>query len=600
MKKESGITLIALVVTIIVLLILSSFAVYTGHDAIENTKYTKFVAELKIMQTYVNSWYEELNTNSSQLETNINKKFTEIGAKNASLDTQAQVALSAIKDDSDYSDYYILDEEEKETLGVEGVSQIVLVNVKKRKVVSYYGLNYNGDMYYTLDGSDEIYNVEYKEQTGVPTFNVKSEYVNQGKARITVYGIDYTGDDKYNDKWKVKYRIGQGEWETSNNLSFIVAEDGDYSIKVVSKNEDISSQESKIIVPLFKKKNSTLVGDTTLSKMSSTNPVIPQGFRAVDTDDAKWKYTDNNQTEVEGWNDGLVIEDDIGNQFVWVPCTTGTSGDVVTYSKDFSYPSSYSASSSNTLDANDSTNETLDGDTYRYKAIPVVENTQVTTYGGFYVARFEAGIPTTTMTHSAEENNVYDYVPISKKGSKVWNFIDYTHCYVAAEKMIKNSEKYGNNKSGLITGTQWDTIMKWYEKNNIKVGGTQVAGTQDWGTYRNFPYDIAGLYFTWSGSTTSNWINDSISNVINKDPNIYHASGLNNNGYKKNIADLGGNLWEKTAEYPLDNNKQIISRGGCSNWTTTGRQASSRSNGAKGIDWSFYLSGFRVVLYVQD
>ena len=51
---------------------------------------------------------------------------------------------------------------------------------------------------------------------------------------------------------------------------------------------------------------------------------------------------------------------------------------------------------------------------------------------------------------------------------------------------------------------------------------------------------------------------------------------------------------------PLDDNKQIISRGGCSNWTTTGRQASYRSKDTKNIKWSCYLNGFRVVLYVQD
>ena len=31
-------------------------------------------------------------------------------------------------------------------------------------------------------------------------------------------------------------------------------------------------------------------------------------------------------------------------------------------------------------------------------------------------------------------------------------------------------------------------------------------------------------------------------------PYYYHASGLNTNGIKKNIADLGGNVWEWTAE----------------------------------------------------
>ena len=57
MFKQNGITLVALVITIIVMLILAGVATYSGIEAIENTKYTKFMAELKIMQTYVNEQY---------------------------------------------------------------------------------------------------------------------------------------------------------------------------------------------------------------------------------------------------------------------------------------------------------------------------------------------------------------------------------------------------------------------------------------------------------------------------------------------------------------------------------------------------------------
>ena len=59
LKNNSGITLTTLVITIIVLLILATVAVYSGVNVIENTSYTKFVAELKVMHSYVNKWYEE-------------------------------------------------------------------------------------------------------------------------------------------------------------------------------------------------------------------------------------------------------------------------------------------------------------------------------------------------------------------------------------------------------------------------------------------------------------------------------------------------------------------------------------------------------------
>jgi len=59
MKKNKGITLVALVITIVVLLILASVATYSGIEVIKSAKLTAFTTELKIMQTQVNAKYEE-------------------------------------------------------------------------------------------------------------------------------------------------------------------------------------------------------------------------------------------------------------------------------------------------------------------------------------------------------------------------------------------------------------------------------------------------------------------------------------------------------------------------------------------------------------
>ena len=63
MKKDiansKGVTLIALVITVIVLLILASIATYSGMDIIESSKLSTFTAEMKIMQTQVNSLYDK-------------------------------------------------------------------------------------------------------------------------------------------------------------------------------------------------------------------------------------------------------------------------------------------------------------------------------------------------------------------------------------------------------------------------------------------------------------------------------------------------------------------------------------------------------------
>ena len=339
-----------------------------------------------------------------------------------------------------------------------------------------------------------------------------------------------------------------------------------------SGGEIITPPENKTPGKEDTSKNRTLAGTTT--GYSYKNPVIPQGFKAVDEGSATWTYKDETQTEVTGWNEGLVIQDTIGNEFVWVP----VDGTNVPYAKWCTIGKSYSECSDDT------------------SAIPVTENTQINTYHGFYVARYEAGLTTTTTSQSAGTNNNTSTIPVSKQGTKIWNYIDYNNANTVAQAMINNSATYGTTKSGLVTGTQWDTIMKWYQSSNIN-----VDTTQDWGTYYNLPYTIQGttekpaLWFN-SDSNSSTW-SSSASNVSHSASNgrYYHASGLNQNGIKKNIADLGGNVWEWSAEYY---SKGIYSnRGGSS--VNNSNEYSSSNRFSNPLSCAEYYLGFRVVLYIQ-
>ena len=317
-------------------------------------------------------------------------------------------------------------------------------------------------------------------------------------------------------------------------------------------------------------KNRTLAGTTT--GYSYKNPVIPQGFKAVDEGSATWNYTDETQTEVTGWNEGLVIQDTIGNEFVWVP----VDGTNVEYKKWCTIGKSYSECSDDT------------------SAIPVTESTQINTYHGFYVARYEAGLTTATTSQSASTNNNANTTAVSKEGTKIWNWIDYNNANTVAKAMINNTATYGTTKSGLVTGTQWDTIMKWYQTSNIK-----VDNSQDWGTYRNLTYSGNGKYFKYTNSgADASWSEGAFTRTGNSTnpsyPYYYHASGLNTNGIKKNIADLGGNMWEWTAEIY---STYRVYRGGYASYSTADSPASYRNYNSAGD--TYCTLGFRSVLYIQ-
>lgn len=234
MKNNKGITLVSLLVTIIVLLILASIATYSGLNVINSSKLTIFTTELKIMQTKVNELYQEDSKKqygveiTGNFQTQANKVFTEL--KN---DAQSGV----ISQDG----YRYWSKELLKELGVEGIERDFFVNLEKRSIVSYQGFRDGEKTYYTLSQvPNGLYNVEYTEPiANKPIFDVNAEYIGIDKWRITISNIQYDG---YINKWQVKYQLeGEDSWNTSDDLSFVVNEGGNYKIQVL--NGDTTSEE---------------------------------------------------------------------------------------------------------------------------------------------------------------------------------------------------------------------------------------------------------------------------------------------------------------------------------------------------------------------
>ena len=236
----------------------------------------------------------------------------------------------------------------------------------------------------------------------------------------------------------------------------------------------------------------------------------------------------------EGTKDtGLVIKDDNDNEFVWVPATEST------YRKDTSFPSFYNfkPTGDDTL-PNGITDETAD----------------VVKYGGFYIGRYEAGIPDGDTSPSNKIG-----IPVSKKDATVWTDISYTNSKASAESMISNEYV----QTGLLTGKAWDTVCHWIKSDD------ELKDSRTYGNYKN---SLA---------------------PANENSGTKRTAGFSENWKTKNIYDLAGNVWEWTSEASSPN---FIFRGGSYYEEGSACPVSYRN---LSVSYSDDIMGFRSRLYIK-
>ena len=217
-KKNKGITLMSLVITIILLIILASIGTYSGVQVVKSAQFTAFSTELKIMQTQVNKLYEDKKNDNT-----FNEPGTIITGKvKEQADKVFTESASGIINSDEYK-YY--DTDTIKSLNVEGVKGKFFVNIDKRSVVSYEGFEYEGETYYTLDQlPDGLYNVEYNNtnnwDSSKDSFDIEYNEVEEGKYRITVS-------------------------KQSNDYSFIIDEVGNYRVKIANNNTESNEKQIK-------------------------------------------------------------------------------------------------------------------------------------------------------------------------------------------------------------------------------------------------------------------------------------------------------------------------------------------------------------------
>lgn len=246
------------------------------------------------------------------------------------------------------------------------------------------------------------------------------------------------------------------------------------------------------------------------------NPIVPEGFKKIETKFASWKLENGIQ---KGWNSGLVIEDEKGNQFVWVPINL----------ENLHYDSYYLPVS----------------EQYKKELLNTQNNedVQILKYGGFYVSRYEAGVPKEMQNNlediSINTNNIVG-VPVSKKDSIPWNYINAKNSKKSAESMYNLSQL----KSGLLTSKQWEGIMQWLNGCNYNV----YENSSKWGNHSDVNFEFSGYYSIDHGKSYQYG-----KQKMKQEYNMILSCGATDRNMANNIYDLAGNLREYVTNDSISN-----------------------------------------------
>ena len=488
--NNKGITLTALVITVMILLILTSVTVFTGKSSIDETKKTAFQTELKIAQNKVNTIYEKIQLGDTS--------YDNIGKDISNVEVQQQEKIKTALELSNLDGFKYFDQEELQKIGIDNVKQQMLINFNNRKVISVKGLKIGNTIIYTQEQLvDGTYNTEYENKnTIMPEFNLSKQIFGL-TGKITVTDIQYFQNV---GKGTIKYKLKDSlYWNECIGNTFETDVSGTYEVKVIDAANNETKKEIELIL---------------CNKPKLSDGMVPVVYNETN---GKWEIIDENsgywfdygekkwanvmlQDGLNIASDGKTIENE-GSMFVWIPRYAYILGENYRSISDKSIDIKFldKKSSSSTDASNIDIKNSIGAQNWN---IPPAFTNNIEFGGwdqeleGIWVAKFEAGYVETTEksiykdtsqvytsnivdkynteTKSGQWDSAFNYYgtvtsgvtkikyPVFKPGKKSFSHISVSDIFNLCRSINEVGNIYGLNKAEndthLMKNSEWATI----------------------------------------------------------------------------------------------------------------------------------------------
>jgi len=240
--NNKGITLIALIITIVLMLLIIGVSVNTGKESLDSTRLSGFYAQLELIQKRVD---DIASNNESYIDSSGKVVYIKNqGVAYSKLSTILKTKLEKIIYNqgpdlgSKIGNFRYFDKVQLQNiLGLMDVPYNVFIDFNTRTIIAEEGININGRTYNIL--KNETYFVEQDESKNVGNIFLRfGDPISYGKNsyKINVSPLSNVGDVATGT---IKYKkIDTRYWETADGPEIIVEPETEYNVEYVDNNNN--------------------------------------------------------------------------------------------------------------------------------------------------------------------------------------------------------------------------------------------------------------------------------------------------------------------------------------------------------------------------